>query len=221
MATTYQTAFLHTAREVGALTFGEFELKSGRISPYFFNAGAFCTGNALNIMASAYAERIHSLIQAGVPIDTLYGPAYKGIPLVAAVAVLLAERHQLSLPWTFNRKEAKSHGEGGTLVGAVVKDKNVLIIDDVLTAGTAIRESLNLLHEHGGHPIAVVVALDREESVGDSGMSALQHLRRQEKLLTDAVINFTDLQNLVKSDPSLSQHQAAMDAYREQYGVKN
>ena len=137
MATTTQHAFLHTAREVGALTFGQFELKSGRISPYFFNAGAFCTGHALNIMASAYAERIHALIQAGVPVDSLYGPAYKGIPLVAAVAVLLAERHQLSLPWTFNRKEAKNHGEGGMLVGAVVKGKNVLIIDDVLTAGTA------------------------------------------------------------------------------------
>ncbi|MDO4777663.1 MAG: orotate phosphoribosyltransferase [Cardiobacteriaceae bacterium] len=221
MTTQCQNAFLQTAREVGALSFGQFELKSGRISPYFFNAGAFCTGESLNIMASAYAERIHALIQAGVPVDTLYGPAYKGIPLVAAVAVLLAERHNLSLPWTFNRKEAKNHGEGGMLVGAVVKGKNVLIIDDVLTAGTAIRESLNLLHEHGGHPVAVVVALDRQESVGESGMSALQHLRRQEKLLTDAVINFTDLQNLVNEDPELSRHQAAMAAYREQYGVKS
>lgn len=221
MATTTQHAFLHTAREVGALTFGQFELKSGRISPYFFNAGAFCTGHALNIMASAYAERIHALIQAGVPVDSLYGPAYKGIPLVAAVAVLLAERHQLSLPWTFNRKEAKNHGEGGMLVGAVVKGKNVLIIDDVLTAGTAIRESLNLIHEHGGHPIAVVVALDRQESVGDSGMSALQHLRRQEKLLTDAVINFADLQHFVENDPALQAHLPAMQAYREQYGVKS
>lgn len=220
MTTSCQNAFLQTAREVGALSFGQFELKSGRISPYFFNAGAFCTGQSLNIMASAYAERIHALIQAGVPVDTLYGPAYKGIPLVAAVAVLLAERHNLSLPWTFNRKEAKNHGEGGMLVGAVVKDKNVLIIDDVLTAGTAIRESLNLINEHGGHPIAVVVALDRQESVGESGMSALQHLRRQEKLLTDAVINFTDLQNLVNEDPALAKHQAAMAAYREQYGVK-
>lgn len=221
MTTSCQNAFLQTAREVGALSFGQFELKSGRISPYFFNAGAFCTGQSLNIMASAYAERIHALIQAGVPVDTLYGPAYKGIPLVAAVAVLLAERHNLSLPWTFNRKEAKNHGEGGMLVGAVVKDKNVLIIDDVLTAGTAIRESLNLINEHGGHPIAVVVALDRQESVGESGMSALQHLRRQEKLLTDAVINFTDLQNLVNEDPALAKHQAAMAAYREQYGVKS
>lgn len=102
-----------------------------------------------------------------------------------------------------------------------MKDKNVLIIDDVLTAGTAIRESLNLINEHGGHPIAVVVALDRQESVGESGMSALQHLRRQEKLLTDAVINFTDLQNLVSEDPELAKHQAAMVAYREQYGVKS
>lgn len=221
MTTPCQNAFLQTAREVGALSFGQFELKSGRISPYFFNAGAFCSGESLNIMASAYAERIHALITAGVPIDILYGPAYKGIPLVAAVAVLLAERHNLSLPWTFNRKEAKNHGEGGMLVGAVVKDKNVLIIDDVLTAGTAIRESLNLINEHGGHPIAVVVALDRQESVGESGMSALQHLRRQEKLLTDAVINFTDLQNLVSEDPELAKHQAAMVAYREQYGVKS
>lgn len=221
MTTSCQNAFLQTAREVGALSFGQFELKSGRISPYFFNAGAFCTGQSLNIMASAYAERIHALIQAGVPVQTLYGPAYKGIPLVAAVAVLLNERYQISLPWTFNRKESKNHGEGGTLVGAVVKDKNVLIIDDVLTAGTAIRESLNLINEHGGHPIAVVVALDRQESVGDSGISALQHLRRQEKLLTDAVINFGDLQALVNADPALAKHQAAMQAYREQYGVSS
>lgn len=221
MTTECQNAFLQTAREVGALSFGRFELKSGRISPYFFNAGAFCTGESLNIMASAYAERIHALIAAGVPVDTLYGPAYKGIPLVAAVAVLLAERHKLSLPWTFNRKEAKNHGEGGMLVGAVVKGKNVLIIDDVLTAGTAIRESLNLLHEHGGHPVAVVVALDRQESVGESGMSALQHLRRQEKLLTDAVINFGDLQALVENEPALAHHLPAMQAYREQYGVKS
>lgn len=118
MTTPCQNAFLQTAREVGALSFGQFELKSGRISPYFFNAGAFCSGESLNIMASAYAERIHALITAGVPIDILYGPAYKGIPLVAAVAVLLAERHNLSLPWTFNRKEAKNHGEGGMLVGS-------------------------------------------------------------------------------------------------------
>lgn len=219
MATAPQTAFLQTAREVGALNFGQFELKSGRVSPYFFNAGAFCTGASLNVMATAYAECIHRLIQSGVPIDSLYGPAYKGIPLVAAVAVLLEERHRLSLPWTFNRKEQKSHGEGGMLVGAVVKGKNVLLIDDVLTAGTAIRESLNLIHEHGGHPVAVVVALDRQESVGESGMSALQHLRRQEKLLTDAVISFNDLQTLVANDPALKHHLPAMQAYREQYGV--
>ena len=219
MTAPYQSAFLQTAREVGALSFGQFELKSGRISPYFFNAGAFCTGDSLNVMASAYAERIHALIQAGVPINSLYGPAYKGIPLVAAVAVLLAERHGLSLPWTFNRKEAKNHGEGGLLVGAVVKGKNVLLIDDVLTAGTAIRESLNLIHEHGGHPVAVVVALDRQESVGETGISALQHLRRQEKLLTDAVINFADLQALVSNDPALKSHLPAMQAYRAQYGV--
>lgn len=219
MSANPQTVFLQTAREVGALTFGEFELKSGRKSPYFFNAGAFCTGHALNVMASAYAERIHALIRGGVPVDILYGPAYKGIPLVAAVAVILAERHDISLPWTFNRKEAKNHGEGGMLVGAVVKGKNVLIIDDVLTAGTAIRESLNLIHEHGGHPIAVVVALDRQESVGESGMSALQHLRRQEKLLTDAVISFNDLQTLVANDPALKHHLPAMQAYRGQYGV--
>lgn len=219
MSANPQTVFLQTAREVGALTFGAFELKSGRKSPYFFNAGAFCTGHALNVMASAYADRIHALIRGGVPVDTLYGPAYKGIPLVAAVAVILAERHDISLPWTFNRKEAKNHGEGGMLVGAVVKGKNVLIIDDVLTAGTAIRESLNLIHEHGGHPIAVVVALDRQESVGESGMSALQHLRRQEKLLTDAVISFNDLQTLVANDPALKHHLPAMQAYRGQYGV--
>lgn len=220
MSAVYQSAFLRAAREVGALSFGRFELKSGRISPYFFNAGAFCNGEALNVMASAYAAKIKELIQSGVPIDCLYGPAYKGIPLVAAVAVVLARDFDISLPWTFNRKESKNHGEGGMLVGAVVSGKNVLLVDDVLTAGTAIRESLRLIQEYGGYPVAVVVALDRMESVGDSGITALQQLRKEHGLVTGAVINLDDLLNFVADNPQLNAYQQAMTEYRAQYGVK-
>ena len=153
----YQRDFLDFAIGRGVLRFGEFTLKSGRISPYFFNAGLFDSGAALARLGRCYAAAI---MEAGLEFDTLFGPAYKGIPLVATVAVALAEQHGRDVPWCFNRKEAKDHGEGGMIVGAPLKGR-VLIVDDVITAGTAIRETMQILTAHGATPAGVLIALDR------------------------------------------------------------
>ena len=217
MLAVYQKDFLRAALAVAALKFGDFTLKSGRQSPYFFNAGAFATGEALTVMARAYAATVLRLRDEGVAFDALYGPAYKGIPLVAAVAVVLHAEHGLSLPWTFNRKEAKDHGEGGTLVGAPLAGKRVLI-DDVLTAGTAIRESLTVLRAAAAEPVAVVVALDRQETV-DGGGTALARLTHTERLTTAAVVTLDDLLQYIGSDAALAAHLPAMQAYRARYGA--
>ena len=218
MLAVYQKRFLASALAAEALRFGEFTLKSGRKSPYFFNAGAFCDGEALTVLAQAYAAAILRLREEGVAFDVLYGPAYKGIPLVAAVAVVLHAEHGLSLPWTFNRKEAKDHGEGGTLVGAPLAGKRVLILDDVLTAGTAIRESLTVLRAAAAEPVAVVVALDRQETV-DGGDTALARLTHTERLTTAAVVTLDDLLQYIGSDAALAAHLPAMQAYRARYGA--
>lgn len=221
MALLYQTEFLQTAREIGALSFGQFTLKSGRVSPYFFNAGAFCYGASLFAIANAYAHKINSMIENGAKIDGLYGPAYKGIPLVASVALVLSQQFNRSLPWTFNRKESKNYGEGGMLVGARVEGKNILLVDDVLTAGTAIRESLELIKQYKGRPIGVVVALDRMESVGTSGRTTLQQLRDEQNLLAEAVVNLDNLFEFIKDDPNLAIYSEKMAQYRKQYGVNS
>ena len=218
MLAVYQKDFLRSALAVSALKFGDFTLKSGRQSPYFFNAGAFASGEALTVMARAYAATVLRLRDEGVAFDALYGPAYKGIPLVAAVAVVLHAEHSLSLPWTFNRKEAKDHGEGGTLVGAPLPGKRVLILDDVLTAGTAIRESLAVLRAAAAEPVAVVVALDRQETV-DGGDTALARLASAEKLTTAAVVTLDDLLQFIGDDAALAAHLPAMQAYRARYGA--
>lgn len=214
-----QTCFLRTAAAAQALRFGEFTLKSGRISPYFFNAGAFCDGQSLAAMAAAYAEAIIRLQQDGVAFDVIFGPAYKGIPLAAAVAVTLQTKHGMNLPWAFNRKEAKDHGEGGMTVGAALAGKRVLIVDDVLTAGTAVRESLQLLAKKGAAASALVVALDREEKLDGCGESALQQLVRETGITARAVITFRDLLMFVQDSPAAAAHLPAMLQYRERYGV--
>ena len=208
---------IETAVSVNALRFGNFTLKSGRESPYFFNAGAFCTGKALSVLAKAYAEKIYAL-QNALAIEVLYGPAYKGIPLVAAVATQLYQDYGLDLPWAFNRKEAKNHGEGGVLVGADVRGKQVLLIDDVLTAGTAIRESLALLENYDAKACAVVGALDRAEVLRD-GKSAIQLFNEETKLPMHSLLHFQDLLAFVRHQADFSPHLESLEAYRAKYGA--
>ncbi|MGH8398373.1 MAG: orotate phosphoribosyltransferase, partial [Gammaproteobacteria bacterium] len=171
----YRQEFLEFALEHEVLRFGEFTLKSGRASPYFFNAGLFNSGAALAKLGRLYA---HAVVESGIGFDMLFGPAYKGIPLVSVTAAALAEHHGRDLPWCFNRKEAKDHGEGGLLVGAPLAGR-VLIIDDVITAGTAVRESLNIIRQAGATPTGLIIALDRQER-GQQGKSAIAELRETE-----------------------------------------
>ncbi|WP_072281464.1 orotate phosphoribosyltransferase [Rappaport israeli] len=218
MLANFQQNFLQTAVAVEALKFGSFTLKSGRQSPYFFNAGAFNDGQALLVLATSYAEKIWQIRTQGNHIDVLFGPAYKGIPLVAAIATVLASQYNWSVKWAFNRKEEKQHGEGGQLVGADVDGQNVLVIDDVLTAGTAIRQSLALLRDFGAKPSAVLVALDRMERI-EGQNSALTQLAKTEQIQTHAVVNFNDLLTYLKNNPNLSAYLEKMQSYRKIYGV--
>ena len=220
----YQREFIRFAIERGVLRFGEFKLKSGRTSPYFFNAGLFNSGLALAKLGRFYAS---ALMEAGVDFDVLFGPAYKGIPLAAATAVSLAEQHGRDLPWCFNRKEAKDHGEGGSLVGAPLQGR-VLIVDDVMTAGTAVRESIALIRAAGATPSAVAVALDRQEMATEDGhdvpYSAVQYVRQQLGMDVCAIATLDDLLGYLSSpaaaqDNALASHKAQVLAYRERYGV--
>src|SRR6478609_3169494 len=184
----YQHDFIQLAIKHQALCFGEFTLKSGRTSPYFFNAGRFQTGSALAELGRYYAAAIKD---ANIDFDIVFGPAYKGIPLAATTAIALSDHHSQDLPYCYNRKEAKDHGEGGTLVGAPLKGR-VLIVDDVITAGTAIRESLALLQAHGAEPAGVLIALDREER-GQGALSATQELAAEFGLPAIAIARLSDL----------------------------
>ena len=210
----YQREFIAFAIAKDVLRFGQFQLKSGRISPYFFNAGLFNTGTALAKLGRFYAQAI---AQSGARYDMLFGPAYKGIPLVSTAAVALADNHGRDLPWCFNRKEAKDHGEGGNLVGAPLKGK-VLIIDDVITAGTAIRESMAILKAAGAEPAGVVVALDRQER-GQGELSAIQEVARDYQIPVITIITLADLMAYLGERPELAEHLANMRRYREQYGI--
>ena len=215
----YQTRFIELAMARDALRFGTFKLKSGRESPYFFNAGLFSDGQAAAVLGRCYAE---ALLRSGLQFDQLFGPAYKGIPLVTATAVALAEHHQRSVPYAFNRKESKDHGEGGNVVGSALRGR-VVIVDDVITAGTAIRESLDIIRNAGAQPVAVALALDRQER-GQGARSAVQELEAEHGLRCVSVVTLADLIETLAAPtngaPRISAEQlTALRAYRERYGV--
>lgn len=212
----YQQKFFDLALAQQALKFGEFTLKSGRQSPYFFNAGTFNSGAALAALGECYADAI---VASGIEFDMLFGPAYKGIPLVATVACALAQKHGRDLPLAFNRKEAKDHGEGGWLVGAPLTGR-VLVVDDVITAGTAIGEVAELLAQTDGRMVAVMVALDRQER-GKGDLSATQEVEQRLGVPVASILGLSDIIEFLSVDPAKAQSLAAMRAYRQQYGVDN
>jgi orotate phosphoribosyltransferase len=210
----YQRDFLDLALERRVLRFGEFTLKSGRSSPYFFNAGLFDSGAALARLGRAYAA---AAVRSGLGFDMLFGPAYKGIALAASTAVALAQEHGRDLPFAFDRKEAKAHGEGGLLIGAPLAGR-VLIVDDVITAGTAIRQSLKLIQEHGATPAGVLIALDRQER-GLGALSAAQEVTQELGVPVIAIARLTELLALAGERPELSSERPRLEAYRAAYGV--
>ena len=206
-------AFIELALSRGVLKFGEFTLKSGRVSPYFFNAGLLNDGEALTLLASGYAEKLTECAD----VEVVFGPAYKGIPFVAATAVALSQNHGVSVPWGFNRKEAKDHGEGGVLVGASVAGKKVWIIDDVIIVGTAIREVVTILQQAGAEIAGVLVALDRQEK-GQGELSAIQEVQKELNIPVHALINMKDLMHYLDAKGE-NEALAKMEAYRVQYGI--
>lgn len=206
--------FIELAIKYQVLKFGEFTLKSGRVSPYFFNAGLFNSGYALAELGSCYAQAI---IDREVDYDVLFGPAYKGIPLVTAIAYALSVNHGIDKAYAFNRKEVKTHGEGGQIVGADLQGK-VLIVDDVITAGTAIREAVEIIQAEGAQTSAVLIALDRQEK-GRSELSAIQEVKRDYDIDVASIISLADLIDYLSGDDSFADHLAAMQAYRQQYGI--
>ncbi|MDX2298202.1 MAG: orotate phosphoribosyltransferase [Xanthomonadaceae bacterium] len=212
----HQHRFLELALARDALRFGEFTLKSGRVSPYFFNAGRFDSGAALAELGNCYADALEA---SGLAFDMLFGPAYKGIPLATALAVALAARGR-DLPLAFNRKEAKSHGEGGSLIGAPLRGR-VLIVDDVITAGTAVREAIALIRESGAQVCGIVVALDREERGQTGTGSASRELREQFGIAVHAIAGLDALLGFAERRPELALHRAALLQYRERYGCRD
>ncbi|MDD1966316.1 orotate phosphoribosyltransferase [Pseudomonas sp. NPDC090203] len=210
----YQRDFIRFAIDRGVLRFGEFTLKSGRTSPYFFNAGLFNSGSALAQLGKFYAAAV---VESGISFDVLFGPAYKGIPLAATTAVALADRHDIDTPWCFNRKEAKDHGEGGSLVGAALAG-NVLIIDDVITAGTAIREVMQIIKAQGANAAGVLIALNRQER-GNGELSAIQEVERDFGIPVVSIVSLNQVLEFLADDPQLKQHLPAVEAYRAQYGI--
>ena len=210
----YQRDFIELTLQREVLRFGEFTLKSGRQSPYFFNMGRIDSGAALGQLGRAYAAAV---VNADIDVDMLFGPAYKGIALAAATAIALADRHGRDLPWAYNRKEAKDHGEGGTLVGAPLKGR-VLIVDDVMTAGTAVRESLALIRAHGATAAGVLIALDRQER-GQGDLSAAQEVARDYGIPVIAITSLADVLAYAGERPELAAEHARLAAYRERYGV--
>jgi orotate phosphoribosyltransferase len=211
----YKTEFIELARQYDVLKFGEFTLKSGRTSPYFFNAGAFASGSALAMLGRCYAQRI---VDSSVQFDMLLGPAYKGIPLASATAIALADHHGLDVPFAYNRKEAKNHGEGGVLVGAPLAGR-VLVIDDVITAGTAVREAIALLSASGAELAGVVIGLDRQER-GAGQLSAIQEVEQTYEAPVLSIIKMSHIIDyLAAADDAPQGTLASMKSYREQYGV--
>ena len=214
----YQQEFLEYALGKGVLRFGEFTLKSGRISPYFFNAGLFDSGKALSLLGRWYAQAV---VDSGIGFDMVFGPAYKGIPLATVTAAALAEHHGRDLPYCFNRKEAKDHGEGGRLVGAKLQGR-VLIVDDVITAGTAIRESVEIIRAAGATPVGVVLALDREERAASGGVeserSAVEEAEREFGVKVASIVRLRDLIAWLERNAPDPTVLARVRAYRDRYG---
>lgn len=211
----YQRDFLDFAVACDALKFGQFTLKSGRLSPYFFNTGLFNTGGRLARLARFYAQAI---VESGIEFDLLYGPAYKGIPLAAATGVQLAEQFGRDLPYAFNRKEAKTHGEGGVIVGHALGGR-VLIIDDVISAGTSVRESVGIIRAAGATPVGVAIAVDRQER-GAGALSAVQEVEKEFGLRTISIANLDTLLNYLHARGDGSRdHYEAVQAYRHEYGA--
>ena len=210
----YGTEFIELALEVGALQFGKFKLKSGRISPYFFNSGKFSTGYAAAKLGQYYAD---AAMASDVEFDMLFGPAYKGIPLVAITAAALAEQHGVNLPFCFNRKEVKVYGEGGEIVGAPIEGR-VLIIDDVITAGTATREAIAIIRQAGGAPASVLIALDRQEK-GAGDLSAVQETKQSLGIKVTSIVRLDDLIAYLETAEDYVGNLKAVAEYRRRYGV--
>lgn len=210
----YQKDFIEFALKNDVLRFGEFTLKSGRVSPYFFNAGLFNSGEALAKLGQYYAAAIK---ESGVKFNVLFGPAYKGIPLATTCAVALYEHQNTNIPYSFNRKEAKAHGEGGNIVGAALEG-DILIIDDVITAGTAIRESMDMISAAGAKSAGVIIALDRQEK-GTGELSAIQEVEQQYNIPVLSIIKLEHLITYIEGNPDFAQYLDKVKAYREQYGI--
>ena len=211
----YQRDFIELAMKKQVLKFGEFTLKSGRKSPYFFNAGLFNTGRDLALVGRFYAQ---ALQDSAIEFDVIFGPAYKGIPIATTTAVALAEHHDIDMPYCFNRKEAKDHGEGGILVGSPLQGK-VVVVDDVITAGTAIRESMEIIKQHKATLNGVLLSLDRQEK-GKSEISAVQEVERDYHCKVYSIITMSDLITYLSEKEGMQEHLVAMKAYREQYGIE-
>ncbi|MCC6207729.1 MAG: orotate phosphoribosyltransferase [Gammaproteobacteria bacterium] len=211
----YQQAFLDFAIARGVLRFGEFTLKSGRLSPYFFNSGLFDDGDAIAELGRYYAAAIRA---SGIAFDMLYGPAYKGIPLVVATAIALSDRHGVNVPYAFNRKEAKDHGEGGIIVGRALTGR-VLIIDDVISAGTSVRESVDIIHHAGATVAGVAISLDRQER-GKNAQSAIQEVEAQFGIKVASIANLDTLIRYISKRADLGPVLERIEDYRKQYGAK-
>ena len=210
----YQKQFIQYSLDCGVLKFGEFHLKSGRTSPYFFNTGLFNTGGKLARLGQFYAQ---ALIHSQLKVDILYGPAYKGIPLVSAASIAYAQMQGSDIPFAFNRKEAKDHGEGGHLVGAPLKG-NVLILDDVITAGTSVRESVVIINDAGATPGGVLIALDRQEK-GEHDISAIQEVSQRFDMPVVSIIALQHIIEFIAEDASYSKNISAIRDYQKQYGI--
>ena len=210
----YQREFIEFALNKQVLRFGEFTLKSGRTSPYFFNAGLFNTGGDLARLSRFYAS---ALIDSDIEFDLLFGPAYKGIPIATTTAVALADHHNRDLPYCFNRKEAKTHGEGGSLVGSPLEGK-IMLVDDVITAGTAIRESMEIIKSNGAELSGVLIALDRQEK-GKGELSAIQEVERDFGTKVISIVTLTDLITYLEEQPDMANSLATIKQYQEDYGI--
>ncbi|EGR2721847.1 orotate phosphoribosyltransferase [Vibrio parahaemolyticus] len=210
----YQREFIEFALEKEVLKFGEFTLKSGRKSPYFFNAGLFNTGRDLARLGRFYAA---ALADSGIEFDVLFGPAYKGIPIATTTAVALADHHDIDTPYCFNRKEAKNHGEGGNLVGSALEGR-IMLVDDVITAGTAIRESMEIIKANGADLAGVLVAIDRQEK-GKGELSAIQEVERDFGCTVISIVSLGDLITYLEEKGNATEHLEAVKAYRAEYGI--